>query len=100
MEFRCTPELQSYMQKRGEKTILVELVEINNSDLEILELHVRFANPRLRELFLTKKNYRSTETTFGEVLLPRFPLKLDDTVTFGLRSILFYKHITYSGIKV
>ena len=100
MEFQYKPELQAYMRKHGKNTILVEMVEINNSDLEITELHVRFANARVRDHFLTKKQYRRFETQLGEVLMPRFPLKLDDTITFGLRSVLFYKHITYTGIKV
>ena len=100
MEFQYEPELQAYMQKHGQKTILVELVEINTSDLELMELHVRFANSHIRNLFLTKKNYRCVETQCGEVLLPRYPLKISDTVTFGLKSILFFKHIKYSGIQI
>lgn len=100
MEVQYTPELRAYMEKTGKKTILVELVEINNSDFEITEFHVRFVDSRIRSIFLEKKKYRLIETEMGEILLPRFPLQLEDTVTFGLRSVLFFKQITYKGIKV
>lgn len=100
MKFRFEPKLLDYMQTHNKRTIVVELVEINNSDFEITELHVRFVEPRLREQFLTKKRYRLYTTDHGEVLLPRFPLELEEIVTFGLKTFLFYKHITYTGIKI
>jgi len=100
MDFKYEPKLLDYMKKHNKRTIVVEMVEINNSDFEITELHVRFVDARLREKFLTKKRYRLYTTEHGEVLLPRFPLELEETVTFGLKSFLFYKHITYTGIKV
>lgn len=100
MEFQYDPKLLDYMRKQNKRTIVVEMVEINNSDFEISELHVRFADPRLREYFLTKKHYRLYATDHGEVLLPRFPLELEETVCFGLKSVLFFKYITYTGIKV
>jgi len=100
MDFKYEPALLNYMQKRNIHTIVVEMVEINNSDFEISELHVRFADARLREQFLTKRNYRLYETEHGEVLLPRFPLELAETVCFGLKSFLCFRYITYTGIKV
>ena len=100
MKFEYSPELRAYMEKSGKKTILVEMVEINNSDLEVSELHVRFADKRTREIFVTKKRYRVVETELGEVLLPAFPLEFEETVTFCLRSILGIKSVKYTGIKI
>ena len=100
MEIQYTPELKAYMEKTGKKTILVELVEINNSDIDLTEIHVRFADSRIRRIFLEKKRYRLIETELGEVLLPRYPLQLADCVTFSLRSMLGFKQIKYPGIKV
>ena len=100
MEFQYEPKLLEYMEQKNKRTILVELVEINNSDLDITELHVRFADARLREQFLTKKQYRLHTTPHGEVLLPRFPLKQEDTVRFGLKSFLCFHSVTCSGIRV
>lgn len=100
MEFKYEPALLDYMQKHNKRTIVVEFVEINNSDFEISELHVHFVNARMREHFLAKKRYRLHNTEHGEVLLPRFPLKLAQTVTLGLKSFLFFKRITYTGIEV
>ena len=99
MEFRYEPELLAYMEKSGKRTIVVELVEINNSDFEITELNVRFVDARMRQLFLNKR-YRLHTIDVGEVLLPPFPLELEQTVTFGLRRVLFFKWVTYNGIKV
>lgn len=98
MEFNYEPALLDYMEKYNKHTIAVELVQINNSDFEISELHVRFVDGRLRKQFLDK-GYRLNETTHGEVLLPRFPLDMEAVVTFGLKSFLFWKYLTYSGIK-
>ena len=100
MEFRYTPELLEYMKKKNNTTVLVELVEVNNTDLEVTELHVRLADKRIRELFLGKKRYRSIPTEVGEVLLPPYPLELDEVVTFGLKKVLFVQYLTYKGIKV
>jgi len=100
MEFKCEPALLDYMQRHNKRTIVVEMVEISNSDFEISELHVRFVDARLREYFLTKKHYRLYATDHGEVLLPRFPLELEETVAFGLKSFLGFKRLTYTGIKV
>lgn len=100
MEFQYEPKLLDYMHKQNKRTILVELIQVNNSDFEITELSVRFVNDRLREQFLTQKGYRLYTTDHGEVLLPRFPLELEETVRFGLKSILFFKGISYTGIKV
>ena len=100
MDVQFTPELLAYMEQHGKKTVLVELVKINNSDFEITELHVRFADGRLREQFVGKKGYRVLPAGAAEVLLPRFPLELEETVTFGLKRVLFWNVLTYSGIKV
>lgn len=100
MEFQYEPRLLDYMEQKSKRTIVVELVEINNSDLDITELHVRFVDARMRDQFLTKKHYRLHTTPHGEVLMPRFPLKLEETVRFGLKSFLCFHSITYSGIRV
>lgn len=100
MEFKYTPELTEYIRKHHKKTLLVEMVEVSSSDLEITELHAYFINERMRDQFVNKKQYRVFPTELGEVLLPRFPLETEDTVTFGLKSFLFFKHVTYQGIKV
>lgn len=100
MQFQYDQKLLDYMEKNNKRTIAVELVEVNNSDFEITELHVRFLDARLREQFLQKKRYRLHTTEHGEVLLPPFPLELEETVRFGLRSILCFHSITYTGIKV
>lgn len=100
MEIRYEQPLRDYILKKGKKYLLVEMVEINNSDIDMTELHVRFVNQRLRDQFVEKKRYRVVETELGEVLLPRFPLQMEETVNFGLRSFLGIKSVRCTGIKV
>lgn len=98
MNFTYSPQLLQYLKEKKNTTILVELVELNNTDLEIMELSVRLADKRTRETFVEKKQYNVIQTDVGEVLLPKFPLEYSDTVHFGLRKFLFFRHITYKGI--
>jgi len=99
MKIAYTPELLEYMKEKKKTTIIVELVELN-SDLDMTELHVYLADKRIRDIFRNKKAYGIATTEVGEVLFPPFPLKYDETVTFGLKSFLFIKHLTYEGIKI
>lgn len=98
MNITYTPELLEHMKQKNNTTILVELVELNNTDLEIMELSVRLPDAKTRDIFINKKQYRVIQTDVGEVLLPNFPLTYSDTVAFGLKKFLFFKQISYQGI--
>lgn len=100
MTIRYTPELLEYMDKKNNHTILVELVEINNTDLEVLDLHVYLPHKNQREKFLTEKKYRVVTTEVGEVLLPPYPLQLAEEITFGLKKFWIFTSMTYTGIKI
>lgn len=100
MTIRYTPELLAYMDKKGNHTILVELVEINNTDVEVVELHVYLPHRNQKEKFIREKNYRVVTTEVGEVLFPRFPLKLADEVVFGLKKFWIFHSVSYEGIKI
>ena len=100
MEFKYTPELEAYIRKHNKTILLVEMVELNNSDLDITELHPYFVNERMKDQFVNKKGYRVFPTELGEVLLPRYPFEMDSTVTFGLKSFFCFHHITCQGIKI
>ena len=99
MAFIYQQSLIDYMKKHNKSTIVVEMVEINNSDFEISEFHIRFVDKRMRDQFVDKNGYRVITTEHGEILLPRFPLDMDENVTFGLKKMLFFNHITCEGIK-
>ena len=100
MTIRYTPELLEYMDKKNNHTILVELVEINNTDLEVIDLHVYLPHKNQREKFLTEKKYRVVTTEVGEVLLPPYPLQLAEEITFGLKKFWIFTSMTYTGIKI
>lgn len=100
MRFVYEPALLAHMEKKNIHTILVELVEINGSDLEVSELHVQLADLRRSTFFREKKGYGVVETEHGTVLLPRFPLKIEETVTFGLKKFLWVPYVTCRGIKI
>ena len=100
MTIRYTPELLEYMNHKKNHTILVELVEINNTDLEVVDLHVYLPHPNQKEKFLQEKRYRAITTEVGEVLLPPYPLKIDEEVTFGLKKWWIFRSVSYSGISM
>ena len=99
MEIIYTPELIEFMDKKKKNIIVVEEVSINNSDIEIMELHVHLIDSRMADTFKQKKRYRTVPTDHGEVLFPPFKLKLSDTIIFGLKSFLGIKYLSYKGIK-
>lgn len=100
MKFVYEPELIEYMNEKGHKNIIVELVQINNSEIEIAELHVHFVDERQTEIFKTKKQYSSVTTEMGEVLLPHFKLTFEDEIIFGLKKFWIFKSISYKGIAI
>ncbi len=100
MTVRYTPELVAYMEKKKNHTILVELVEINNTDVEVVELHVYMPHRNQRKKFIEDKKYRIVTTEVGEVLLPPYPLELADEVIFGLKKLWIFHSVSYQGIKV
>lgn len=99
MRFIYEDELKTYMQEKGYQNIVVELVMINNSEIEISELHVHFVDARQTEFFKTKKQYYSVNTEMGEVLLPRYKLNYEDEIVFGLKKFWIFKSISYKGIS-
>ena len=100
MDFYITPALQEYMKQQKKDTIVVEFVQVNSGDFDLSELHVHLAAPKRVNYLLTKQNYRPFSTEWGAVLLPRYPLELSDRITFDLKKILFFKSISYEGIKL
>lgn len=100
MKFVYKPELIEYMKEKGHKNIVVELVQINNSEIEIAELHVHFVDERQTDIYKNKKQYYSVSTEIGEVLLPHFKLTFDDEIILGLKKIWIFKSISYRGIKI
>ena len=99
MNIVYTPELTEYIRKHNKQYLAVEMIELNNTDLEITDLHIYFVNKAMREQFV-KKGYSVVKTELCEVLLPRFPLRMEETVTFGLKNVFLFKRVTCDGIKV
>lgn len=99
MKFIYEQSLLDYMLKKGQNTIVVEEITSNNSDFEVTELHVHLINRKQADFFKSKKGYYTVTTEKGEVLLPPFQLKYDDTITFSLKSFLGIKYIKYQGIQ-
>lgn len=100
MTIHYTPELIEYMDKKKNHTILVELVEINNTDVEVVDLHIYLPHKNQREKFLKEKRYRLINTEVGEVLLPPYPLQIDEEVTFGLKKFWVFTSLRCTGIKI
>lgn len=100
MTIRYTPELLEYMDKKNNHTILVEMIEINNTDVEVTDLHVYLPHPNQKEKFLKEKKYRTVTTEVGDVLFPPFPLQIADEVVFGLKKRWIFTSLSYEGIKI
>ena len=100
MEIIYSDKLISYMKEKNKTIILVELVEINTSDIEIAELHVQFATKGQKKTFMEKKRYYSKEAPVGEILFPPFPLMMEEKIFLDLKKVLFFHVITQKGIKV
>lgn len=100
MEIILEPALQEYMKKKQKTTIIVEAVTCNNSDFEITELSVRWAGARQVAVFKEQNSYFVKQLPDFEILLPDHRTQYKDTVTFGLKSFLGIKYLTYEGITV
>lgn len=100
MEIFLEPALQEHMKKKKKTTIIVEAVTCNNSDFEITELSVRWAGARQAAVYKEQNSYFLKQLPEFEILLPDHRTKYKDTVTFGLKSFLGIKYLTYEGIAV
>lgn len=99
MQFAYTDELRRYMEETGKRIIVVEVAQ-SDGDFEVTELHVHFTDERQAELFQSRKKFRRLETELGAVLLPNYRLQYQDTVTFGLKKVLFWKTVSQTGISL
>ncbi|MCR5652048.1 MAG: hypothetical protein K6F86_12820 [Lachnospiraceae bacterium] len=100
MEFRYTPELLEYMQRKGKKHIAVEVASSDHSDFEVTELYFRFVSEKYAYYLRDSKRYVLKETSVGFILLPPYRLHYEDTVTFGLKKFLIFNSITQTGISL
>ena len=99
MKFEYTEELRRYMREKHKRIIVVEVVQ-SDGDFEITELHLHFTDEKQAALFQKRKNFHRVPTEMGEVLLPNYRLEYADTVTFGLKKVLFWHLLTQTGIKL
>ncbi len=100
MNFVIDQALRDHMQQKHKNNIIVELIVAENSDIEIAEFHVHIADDKRSAYFKEKKRYRSFPIEGGEVLLPKFPLTLEDTIHFYLKQFWIFKSVGYKGIKL
>lgn len=100
MKFIYEPALQEYMKRKQKNTIVVEVVTSNNSDFEVTELHVHPVDEKRAAFFIEKKHFKEHVTEYGSVLLPPYRLEYEETVTFGLKKILFVQYVTWKGIHL
>ena len=58
-DLTCCAYCEAMLEKK-KTNIIVEPVEVNNSDFDVTELHVYLANDKQAEFFKTKKKYKGT----------------------------------------
>jgi len=100
MNFVYTPELLEYMNSKKQDTIVVEVIEANHTDIEFTDIRVHLVNHRMANIFKTERKYRSVPTEHGEILLPRYKLEYEETITLGLKKVLFFNSISCQGISL
>lgn len=100
MKIEYSDALIEYMNKKNKKDIIVELVECNNSEIEIAELHVYPADKAKADFFINKKGYGICKTEFGRVLFPRMKLDLEDIIYFDIKKVIFFNILKYKGIHI
>ena len=64
MQFVYEPALEKYMLEKKKTNIIVEPVEVNNSDFDVTELHVYLANDKQAEFFKTKRNTKDIKRSW------------------------------------
>ena len=100
MEVRLTENLQEYMKKTGKQSIMVEVIQTQNSDFDVTEICPRLIPEKMAENLINKKNYREVAATYGRVLMPPYRLEIEPVVTFRLKSFLFIRWIKQEGISL
>ena len=66
----------------------------------MVDLHIYLPHPNQKEKFLKEKRYRTVTTEVGEVLLPPYPLKIDEEITFELKKFWVFASVRCKGIKI
>jgi len=100
MNFVLDEPLIEYMKQSGKPHIIVEFINCENSDIEIADLHVFVADDKRATFFKNEKKYRGVPSQIGEVLLPKYPLEMEETVYFHLKKFWIFKSVGYKGIKI
>ncbi|MBR3294539.1 MAG: hypothetical protein IKI69_09000 [Oscillospiraceae bacterium] len=92
--------LREYMAKKGLRTIAVEVISTQNSDLDVTELYVHLIPEKRAAYFKEKKHFRAVQGELGELLLPPYHLEYDETIRFFLKKLLFFRSVGYEGIRL
>lgn len=99
MQFVYDDALRDYMNAKGKRHLVVEVVSSDHSDFEITELYAHLVSEKKAAEF-KRKRFVAFQTDMGEVLLPPYRLHYADTVRFSLRSFLGIKSVRYEGIEL
>ena len=100
MEFVYGPTLAAYMDKKGKKHIVIDVLPANTSDIEITEIFLRFAKEEHCRYLMEKKKFRKVETERGWILLPNYHIDYEPTVTLDMAKFLCFHRFVFKGMKV
>ncbi len=100
MRIEYDAPLLSYMERKGMRTIAVEVMSSSNSDFEVTELYIHLIRDRQAEYFKEKKRFRAVKSDVGEVLLPPYRLEYDDVIRFSLKKVWIFHSIKQTGISL
>ena len=101
MTFAIDPALRELIEKKGRRNIVVDVVTADHSDFDVTELHVFLVSDRHAGNLIKEKNFHPKQA--GDditVLLPNYRLEYDETITFGVKKVLWFTVLTHGGIHL
>ena len=100
MTIEIDEALRAYMEKKGKRTIAVEVMGSQSSDFDFSELYVHLIGEKQAAFFKEKKGFHAVMAGDCEVLLPNYRLDYDKRVRFHLKKIWLFYSVRQSGIRL
>ena len=100
MTVEYSPELLAHMERKGLKSIAVEVASSDHSDFEVTEIYCRYVRESFADYLVEKKQYRSVGTEVGRVLLPPYRLVYGETLRFFLKKYWIFRQLAVEGVSL
>lgn len=101
MKFVCTEELREYMKQKKLTTMVIEVIDITNSDLDLTSIRIYPVNDKRADFLVSEKSFREKKAETGErVLVPKYVLEYEDVVTFEHQKKWIFHSFSAIGVTL